>query len=280
MLAAAAEAGATAIDTAAAYGASEAVIGAALAADAELRVRMWVITKLAPGAESDEAGEVVADPGAAAVRVRAAVDESRRRLRLDRLPLLLLHRSAARLAARGAVWDTLRALVGQGAIGGLGVSVYAPEEALDALGDPDVGAIQLPMSVLDRRMAAAGVLDLCHERGVAVFARSVFLQGALATPDVPTTAYPAALKPYIERFHGEAARLGRSGASLALAYVRSVEGPAGLVVGAESVAQVRDNAGLFEMAPLTSDERRSLEEAIGTPDDDLVDISRWELPPA
>jgi aryl-alcohol dehydrogenase-like predicted oxidoreductase len=273
MLAIAAAAGATTIDTAAAYGDSESVIGAVLADDADLHGRFWVITKLAPDVEDS------GDPFAVAYLLREAVDASRRRLRQDRIPLLLLHRSSARRALDGALWETLRKLVDEGIIGGLGVSVYAPEEALDALSDPHVVAIQMPLSALDRRMVHAGVPDRCRERGVAVFARSIFLQGALAVPNLPPGAYPERLGPYVDRFHREAARLGRSGASLALAYVRAIPGLAGLVVGAETVGQVRDNVALFDMEPLSANERCELEAALGSPAYDLVDISRWSMPP-
>jgi len=273
MLAVAAAAGATTIDTAAAYGDSECVVGATLADDADLNGRFWVITKLAPDVE--DAGDALA----VATLIRNTVDTSRRRLRQDRIPLLLLHRSSARRAFDGALWEALQQLVEQGIIGALGVSVYAPDEALDALRDPHVAAIQVPMNALDRRMITAGVLDRCRERGVAVFARSIFLQGALAMPNLPPGAYPERLRPYIDRFHLEAARLGRSGASLALGYVRSIPGLAGLVLGAETVAQVRDNVALFDMEPLSANERHALEAAIGSPEDALVDISSWHMLP-
>lgn len=272
MLAMAAAAGATTIDTAAAYGDSESVIGAALANDADLHERFWVITKLDP-----EVGDA-RDPFEVANLVRQAVDASRRRLRQDRIPLLLLHRSSALRALDGALWETLRKLVEQDIIGGLGVSVYAPEEALDALSDPHVAAIQIPLSALDRRMVAAGVPDRCRERGVALFARSLFLQGALAAPNLPPGAYPGRLKPYVDRFHWEAAQLGRTGANLALAYVRAIPGLTGLVIGAETVGQVRDNVTLFDLQPLDPNERYALEAALGSPDDNLVDVSRWSLP--
>jgi aryl-alcohol dehydrogenase-like predicted oxidoreductase len=270
MLAAAAEAGATTIDTAAAYGESESVIGAVLAGDHELGARYWVITKLAPDVESNSASMGVA------VAVRNAVDMSRRNLRQDRIPLLMLHRPGARLAFEGALWDSLRDLVAAGSVGALGVSVYSPEQAFDALADPAVSVIQIPLSVLDVRAAAAGVIDKCAERSVAVFARSVFMQGALVAPAVRPGAYPDRLAPYLESFREEAVRRGLSGAELALAYARSIDGIAGYVIGAETLEQVRDNVALFESAPLGAAERSDLEATIGMPDEDLADISRWK----
>jgi hypothetical protein len=51
------------------------------------------------------------------------------------------------------------------------------------------------------------------------------------------------------------------------------------VIGAETIEQVRDNVALFEMEPLSANERNALEAVLGSPDDDLVDISRWKISP-
>jgi aryl-alcohol dehydrogenase-like predicted oxidoreductase len=273
MLSVAAAGGATTIDTAAAYGDSESVIGAVLAADVALRDRLWAITKIAP-----DVGEA-ADAAGAVLRLRASVDESRRRLRQDHLPLVLLHRAGARTAFGGALWEVLVRLIEDGVLGAIGVSVYAPEEVLAAIADPHVAAIQVPLSVLDRRMVAAGVPELCLERGVALFARSVFMQGALAVPDLPPGSYPEPLGKFVARFGAEATHRGCSGAGLALAYARAIPGVAGLVVGAESAEQVLLNLALFGEEPLGPSEAAEIEAAIGRPNDELVDISRWNRPP-
>ena len=58
-----------------------------------------------------------------------------------------------------------------------------------AAGPPQ--AIQLPVSALDQRMLTGGALAACAAAGITVFARSVFLQGAiLMAPD----RLPAALR--------------------------------------------------------------------------------------
>ena len=101
------------------------------------------------------------------------------------------------------------------------------------------------------------------------------MQGILAAPNLPAGACPDRLRPFADRFRAEAARRGRSGAGLALAYARSIHDVSGLVLGAETLGQVRENAAMFEDEPLTVDERLALDAAVGTPPDDLVDISGW-----
>ena len=56
----------------------------------------------------------------------------------------------------------------------IGVS---PEEAMKALDYPQIGAIQIPYNLFDRRLDKCGFFDKAKERGVKVYARSSLLQG-------------------------------------------------------------------------------------------------------
>ena len=101
IVAAAVEGGINCFDTAAAYGTSEEVLGRALH---ELRIadRVVVVTKVRPlrGAE-------LADGVLASRAIEQSVADSRRRLQLDCLPVVLFHREAD--AAYSEVLDRLQA---------------------------------------------------------------------------------------------------------------------------------------------------------------------------
>lgn len=60
----------------------------------------------------------------------------------------------------------------------VGVSCYEPEEAHVAI-RLGMRAIQIPSNVLDQRFAKAGILETAQARDVQVFARQPFLQGLL-----------------------------------------------------------------------------------------------------
>jgi aryl-alcohol dehydrogenase-like predicted oxidoreductase len=269
ILEAAVEVGVTTVDTAAAYGGSERAIGDALVAGDHLRT-LWPITKLDP-----LDGWAALDERALVRRVQASVDRSRRRLRLDRLPLLLLHRPEQRTARSGIIWGVLREMVDEGRVENLGVSVYHPHDALSAIADPAVAAIQVPMNPLDTRHLTASVPERAGAAGIALFVRSVFLQGLLVADRLPGTGFPAALRPYLAAFRRAARRRGRSPVELAVAFARSAGSPAGIVLGAETVQQVRANAELWRNPPLGADERHELLAEVGHPSAELVDPTSW-----
>ena len=72
------------------------------------------------------------------------------------------------------------------------------------------------------------------------------------------------------------ARLGRtSKAELCLAYVRSLEWVSAVLVGAETVEQLRQNAALGSTPPLTPSERLAVEAALPRVEVRLLDPSQW-----
>lgn len=152
-------AGIRTIDTAAAYGDSEARLG-------QLGLDGFEVVSKVAGVKPD--------------MLMDAVTASINRLRVDSLHGLLLHHSSDLLGKDGGdLWRTLERLKADGLVGKIGVSVYGPEE-LDALPRsirPDL--VQLPYNILDRRMETSGWLSRLKAMGVEIHARSAFLQGLL-----------------------------------------------------------------------------------------------------
>ena len=285
MLARAAAAGIRTIDTARAYGHSEARVGAALAAaiggatrsgaatDAQVatpRGGWCVVTKLAPDAH--EPGLDIADTLA---RVAGSLAASRAALGRDALPVLLLHRFGHRHACGGKLWRTLLGERDAGRIGRLGVSAANPDEAWAALEDPDVEVLQVASSLLDLRLLRQGFFGRARELGRTVYVRSVFLQGvATLDPD----CLPGFLAPAAEplRQIGRTAReLGVAPRTLFLAFAREMLPGAHPVVGCERDEQLAeliedwgdDRIDLARLGPLV--------ESLPTLDAEVVDPSRW-----
>lgn len=219
VLDAAFDAGVTSLDTAHAYGSSEAVIGDWT----EARSRQPVIfTKIPP-----LNGEGIA----AAAR---ALTLSRQRLRAARLSGLMLHR-AQDWAAPG-VADWLFSQRSEGLAEVVGVSVYAAEEIPD---DDRIGLVQLPANVMVQGAARSVAVDRLLARGGRLHVRSVFAQGMLL---MPASVIPQALceaRPAVTRFQALAKEAGVEIAALAIACARRLLPSAELVLGAESVAQVQ-----------------------------------------
>lgn len=258
MLATAFEAGVNALDTASMYNRAESVLGCALA-DLGMRGRIFITSKARP---HDGA------PGTPEEQITAAVERSLRVLGVERIGLYLLHGYQA-LPHVGALHRKREA----GDIGAVGVSVYSVEEALSAIAAPGVDAVQHPVSMLDQRFVRAGVLEQAAEAGVAIFARSVFLQGVV-------TMEPARLPAPMAKAGAALARLRELAGELtiedlALRYAASLAGVTGVVVGMETHRQMERNLAAVAAGPLD----RTLLEAIGrqVPDlpEDLINPGLW-----
>ena len=248
MLATAFEAGVNALDTASMYNRAESVLGRALA-DLGMRGSIFITSKARP---RDGA------PGTPEEQITAAVERSLRVLGVERIGLYLLHGYQA-LPHVGALHRKREA----GDIGAVGVSVYSVEEALGAIAAPGVDAVQHPLSMLDQRFLRAGVLERAAEAGVAIFARSVFLQGVV-------TMEPARLPAPMAEAGAALARLRELAGEitieeLALRYAASLAGVTGVVVGMETHRQMERNLAAVAAGPLD----RALLDEIGRAVPDL-----------
>jgi spore coat polysaccharide biosynthesis protein SpsF len=267
----AADGGVAEFDTARAYGDSEERLGAAL----QGRKCARTITKLSPLAELA--------PDASRPAVRAAVDrsiaDSMAALKRGRLDCLLLHRAGHMTAFRGAVWERLIELLEDGTVLALGVSVQSPEEAIAALANKDVRHLQLPFNLLDWRWGESGIIARIRARaGVTIHARSVLLQGLLATDDPALWPQVAGVDAaaILAQLRTLAAELGRDGAAdLCLAYARGQDWIDGIVVGMETEDQLDTNLRLFVRPPLTAGQCEAVARRLPRVPEQLLNPALW-----
>lgn len=245
--------GATWIDTARAYGESEAVIGRTLATGWRGRAR--IITKLDP--LSDIPSD--ADRDLVEARVHASVFQSLAALGMDRLDTTFLHRATHLEAWGGAALEALVDLRAAGLIGTVGVSISSPAELLRTLDEPQVGHIQLACNLLDYRWDSLmpALMTARAERPLTVHVRSAFLQGLLLLNDPLSwkRAHVSTGDAVTAWLGAMTLRLGRRDcADLCLAYVRGLPFVDGVVVGMETVQQLMENLARFDSSPLTAEE--------------------------
>lgn len=266
ILAEARAAGITTLDTARAYGDAERVIGSH-AADG------WrVVTKLgpdvaAPGVGREEARE----------RARTSLMKSRRSLRRERLDAVLLHRPDHREASGGGAWDVLQSERRAGRIGAIGVSVVAVDEAAGLLDDAEIEIVQVPASLLDRRLHGAGFFAKALGRGVDVMVRSIFLQGVahLSPDELPT--HLSAFRPVLRHLDHVAAEHGVSRPQLFMSWARHRLGGARLVIGCETRTQLRANVEAWRRDDLGHFVDRVEADLPDLPEE-LLDPWRWPVP--
>ncbi len=264
-------AGVAHVDTAAGYGDSEHRIGSALGADSPL----GIVTKLPPHLTDGEptAQEV-------AQRVHVAIDRSLWLLGRSRLEAVLLHRFEHFGAAEGVIWRTLLALQAEGKVGRIGASVYRPEELCALLASPEVGLVQIPLNILDRRWLEPGIQRAIAARpDVILHGRSALLQGLLTIDDPlqwPISDSDLARR-CIAGLQSAAKSLGRDGmADLCFAYARAQPWLAGVVVGAETAAQMAENIRLFRRPALTPAQAEAIAASLPSPlPEQLLNPALW-----
>lgn len=236
MLEEAAAAGINCLDTAAAYGESEEVLGRALT-EIGLKDSFFVVSKTPPLAAGLSEGEVERE-------VRASVERSLKRLQVDWLPLVLLHRDDDPSHLRA-----LHLCQEAGLIGKCGVSMVRPERGELFLNDPALGGIQVPANVLDRRFTS-GITQAAKKAGAWVFARSCYLQGLLLMSDDNTPEHLRPVIPARNFFKKLAEESGIPLTHLLARAMMSREDIDAVVMGMETRAQLEENVALLQQPPL------------------------------
>jgi aryl-alcohol dehydrogenase-like predicted oxidoreductase len=132
------DSGVTAFDTAAAYGESEKVLGRAFD-------ELGIAGSVVPITKTAHIPEETRDAEAERL-FEASILSSLSNLRLDSLPLLLMHTEKDI-----RYWNAIRKFRDKGLAARLGISIDTAAAADSALNLDGVEAIQVPMNILDRR---------------------------------------------------------------------------------------------------------------------------------
>jgi aryl-alcohol dehydrogenase-like predicted oxidoreductase len=264
IIACAYEGGVNCLDTAAGYGDSEEVLGEALA-QLGLADKVTIVSKV-----THLAGDLA--PAQAAALIEESVIASLRRLRLEHLPICLFHRED-----NFRYLDELAKLQEKGLVGQIGVSLSGEDVAISAkiAAAEGVAALQLPVNLLDQRFVGAGVLDTARERGAAVFARSVFLQGLLLMQDADVPAELDGVLPALRELRALARAAGLTMAQLCVRFVLGLPGVTCALAGVETVAQMRQNLELFRQDPLPPDLQRAVRDAVPALPEQILVPRRW-----
>jgi aryl-alcohol dehydrogenase-like predicted oxidoreductase len=195
-------------------------------------------------------GQLGTRPGLTAANVRAAAEDSLRRLQTDRIDLYYAHRddSETPLEETHGAFDEL---VREGKLRHVTASNYSAERLAEALsisereGFASYVALEPPYSLVNRDTFEGTLQDLCVDRGIAVFPYSSlasgFLTGKYRSDDGAVDSV-------------RAERVGQSYMNergfAALAALDDVAGAHGVPVSAVALAWVRAQPGV--VAPIAS----------------------------
>jgi aryl-alcohol dehydrogenase-like predicted oxidoreductase len=164
-------------------------------------------------------------------------------LKCTSLDALLLHRPQDLTGAQGAeLYAAIGSLMAEKMIHRFGVSIYSPDDLEGIIDTFDIGIVQAPLNVFDRRILR--VTDQLSALNIEVHVRSIFLQGVLiASPQ----DRPQRFEPWSEHFalFDEWVRSsGVSAMACCMGFALQQSGIAKLVIGttsAESLDEIMNS---------------------------------------
>ena len=201
------------------------------------------------------------------------MDESRRSLRRNSLDLVQIHNATVQVLGAGELVEVLVEAKARGELRFIGASVYTEAEALAAIDVGSIDVLQVPYSLLDRRMARR-VFSSARKAGVGIVARSAFLKGALTSK---AHSLPLSLTPLVEAAERVRQSLDVTWEQLpsaALRFCLSSPDVATVIVGVRSVGELMQAVAAASEGPLSPSAVRRTEEYALT-DESLVDPSMW-----
>lgn len=201
------------------------------------------------------------------------IERSLERLGCSKLDLLMLHDEES--IDQSDFLELLKEQVQAKRISRVGVSIYSPHYASEALENPLINVIQVPLNLFDYRLINCDFFNHAHQCKKSVFTRSIYLQGLLLMdPNLAPKVVGAkdAIK-QIDTFCREHS-LERDLFCIAWA---SYHAPHAIpIMGADNVDQVKRNAKLLDLVSTVSPRIiQQWDQSVSLPHPDLIHPPAW-----
>ena len=241
------------LDTAVAYGDSEATLG-------QVGIDGWNVISKIPPMPIGNGGDWV----------MRQVKSSLSNLKIDQLNGVLLHAPEQLLSPDGG--ETIHGLEKAKSLGlvkKVGYSIYSLERlpSLLEVFKPDI--VQLPLNILDQRVINTGWLVKMIELGIEIHSRSIFMQGLLLMNPVERPVYFHKWNELFQKWDSMVA--DKNALEACFSFIKSIHGISKVVVGVESQAQLSQLLFAWNTAAPMAAPKFSCE------DEALVNPSNWRI---
>lgn len=234
------EGGVRVLDTAEAYGSSQAIIGAYQKEHPDRSFRICSKLSAGFGGEGLDLEAELED------RAVSSLNE------LGASSFFAYYLHSFEMCRDEKLAEALQALKRNSIAESIGVSLYEPQE-LDYLithAKGTVDVVQIPFNVFNCAQWIRGrLLEKASAAGISVFVRSVYLQGLVFKEPEDAFVRALGLSEALRYFRSKAKACGASRSRLACDFVRSFEDVSYVVLGCESPSQVAENAAFFAEEP-------------------------------
>jgi aryl-alcohol dehydrogenase-like predicted oxidoreductase len=244
-------------DTANSYGDAQKILGSLL----DYSNRVQIDSKIG----NHECGTVES--------ILESVQKSLAELKINKLSTLYLHDANSLLRNnKSSTKNGIRKILEMGLADHIGVSVYTLNDLLECKKElPDLSRFQVPENICDRRLShSEEMLELARDNNV-INVRSIFLQGLLL---MPVEAIPKGLSQSSKSIndldlYSKKEVVDRI--DLCVAYAKSISWASKIIVGVESITQLK--AILNSSYKLNNE----WEESISVVSEEIADPRKWQL---
>ena len=244
------------IDTAPDYGRSEEILGEVIS---QINVSSKITTKI-PMANYYSSDRTV-----------DAVRGSLKRLQVSAVDTILFHGYSNDFVEHsGVLRESSKRILDLGLAKKVGLTCYSEEEIVKGKEMvPELSVFQVPENVLDQRLCKSTQLVNLQNDGCIFYLRSIFLQGLLLIDTENFEGISENWRRQLKIFERKAEACGLSRTAYCIAYAKSIPWASGIVVGTESVRQLKEFIVLYSH----SYENLSFDLEPGSID--LIDPRRW-----
>lgn len=260
--------GISALDTARIYGNAEEVIGSFEHAN-----EFFIISKF------KLSNAALSNLDVAISEAKESVGVSLKFLQIDCIPLFLFHKNINQEMEQvvAIVPRVLEALMKEGLINEGGISVYSPADLQFIIDWSHINAVQVPMNILDTRLLQGQLLDTLISNHVKVFIRSIFLQGLLLMDEVDLPPRLGNSKKYLQQIKSMAATANKTISDLAFSFVRDTPGVTSIVIGVDTIEQLKENIRLLSSERLSEKDYTELLELSKNIPEVIITPALWNI---
>lgn len=260
------DSGVNTLDTANNYGDSERVIGEWLKTRPASK-RPMIVTKIGPFDHSS--------PEVLRADIFSQTEKCRKTLGVDCIDILMVHSVEDYEQDPKLVREAFFEMKDRGIIRYTAISAYSYND-YKVIAESGFDAVQIPINVFDHTQIENGGIQALADAGMAIFARSVFLQGLVfLTPETLDPRMDFCL-PYLKRFTELCDEFGMSPAVLAASFVLSLPGITTLVLGCQTLEQIDQNCALVDKVQrLTDEQMAKIRDAFVNIDPRVINPKLW-----
>lgn len=253
------------LDTAAAYGNAEELIGEYIVSR-RAKNKFEIISKLKPNLinQNSEKPEII---------IEKEIIKSLKEMNLEVLNGYLLHTPTDFYHSK--IMEGLIRSKEKGLVKNIGVSIYEFNHAMDVVSSDMVDYIQVPYSIFDQRMDRELFFESAKRNNVKIFARSAFLQGLLLMDRNKLPQQLEHAKRYLKIYEEILAKYGMTKIEGAIHFSYDNSNIDHLVFGVDNKEQLIKNLDIIDKNTINMNYTKEIKEALSNIEESIIFPSLW-----